>query len=66
VVVAEVDTDRGKVILSRRGVTEKEEQEEFNRYKDMVEREDKSSSSLGSLGEKLKAKIEEKKIKKII
>jgi len=66
VVVFEVDTSRGKVILSRKGVTEKEEQEEFNRYKDMVKREDKSSSSLGSLGEKLKAKMEEKKIKKII
>ncbi len=66
VVVVEVDTGRGKVILSRRGVKEKEEQEEFNSYKAMVKKEDKSSNSLGMLGAKLKAKMEEKKIKKII
>ena len=66
VVVVEVDTGRGKVLLSRRGVKEKEEQEEFNRYKDMVKKEDKSSNSIGRLGEKLKAKMEEEKIKKII
>ncbi len=61
-VVIEVDTEKEKVRLSRKRVKEKEEEEEFNHYKNMVKKEEKSSRSLRSLGEILKAKMEEKKL----
>ncbi len=59
-VVIEVDTVQRKVRLSRRGVLEKIEREEFNHYKDSV-KNDKSSGVLGNLGELLKSKIDEKR-----
>jgi small subunit ribosomal protein S1 len=61
-VVIEVDTEKGKVSLSRKRVKEKEEEEEFNHYKNMVKKEEKFSRSLRTLGEILKAKMEEKKL----
>lgn len=61
VVVMEVDSARNRVSLSRKGVTDKEERDEFKRYKDNSSKEDKSSGGLGRLGEILKAKMEEKK-----
>jgi small subunit ribosomal protein S1 len=60
VVVVEVDAEKGKVSLSRKGVMQREEEEEFNRYRDSVNKEGRSSP-LGSFGEILKAKLEEKK-----
>ncbi|HXX56899.1 MAG TPA: 30S ribosomal protein S1 [Thermodesulfovibrionales bacterium] len=59
-VVADVDSSNGKVRLSRKGVLEKKEQEEFNRYKDAAKEKKESSGGLGILGEALKAKLEEK------
>jgi small subunit ribosomal protein S1 len=60
-VVLEVDHEQSKVTLSRRGVVEREEQDEFSRYRDKVRIETKSQS-LGLLGEKLKAKMDEKQL----
>ncbi|HAM50792.1 MAG TPA: 30S ribosomal protein S1 [Nitrospiraceae bacterium] len=60
VVVIDVDTDQGKVRLSRKSVLERVEQEEFEQYKNSQKRRQVSSSGFGSLGEMLKAKMEEK------
>lgn len=62
VVVREVDNGRGKVLLSRKALKEREEQEDFRRYKDSIKVDQKSSEGLGSLGELLKARMAEKKI----
>ncbi|MBI3593242.1 MAG: S1 RNA-binding domain-containing protein [Nitrospirae bacterium] len=61
-VVLEVDTVRGKVLLSRKAVKDREEMEEFRQYKNSAGKENKSSGGIGSLGELLKARMEEKKI----
>ncbi|MFO0752097.1 MAG: S1 RNA-binding domain-containing protein [Thermodesulfovibrionales bacterium] len=61
-VVLEVDKEKGKVLLSRKGVLAKAEQEELKRYRDSVRKEEKSSGSVGTLGEILKAKMAEKNI----
>ncbi|MCL4493105.1 MAG: S1 RNA-binding domain-containing protein [Nitrospirae bacterium] len=61
VVVLEVDAGRNRISLSRRGVTDKDERDEFKRYKDSTVKEEKSSDGLGRLGEILKARMEEKK-----
>ncbi len=55
-----VHLEKGKVSLSRKGVLQREEEEEFNRYQDSVKKEG-GSSPLGSFGEILRAKLEEKK-----
>lgn len=60
--VREVDTARGKVLLSRKALKEKEEQADYKRYKDSLKSEEQSSGTLGSLGELLKARMAEKKI----
>jgi ribosomal protein S1 len=60
-VVLEVDHEQGRVSLSRRGVVEREEQDEFDRYRDKVSTETKSQP-LGVLGEKLKAKLDERQL----
>jgi small subunit ribosomal protein S1 len=60
-VVLEVDHEQGRVSLSRRGVVEREEQDEFDRYRDKVSTETKSQP-LGILGEKLKAKLDERQL----
>lgn len=62
VVVREVDNGRGKVLLSRKALKEREEQEDFRRYRDSVKGEEKPSAGLGSLGELLKARMAEKNI----
>ncbi|MGO9014952.1 MAG: S1 RNA-binding domain-containing protein [Dissulfurispiraceae bacterium] len=54
VAVREVDTRRGKVLLSRKALKEMEEREDFKRYKDSIKAEGKSTGALGSLGELLK------------
>jgi small subunit ribosomal protein S1 len=61
VVVIDVDTANNKVRLSRKAVLEKAAQDEFNQYKESIRDSDASSGSLGSLGDMLKAKLEEKK-----
>lgn len=59
VAVIDADTDNNKVRLSRKAVLDKEVEEEFNEYKDSVQ--PAGSSTFGSLGELLKAKMEERK-----
>ena len=61
VIVKEVDSARNRVTLSRSGVAEKLEQEELNQYRDTVVKDEKAGSSLGSLGELIKAALEKKK-----
>jgi ribosomal protein S1 len=56
VFVREVDTERGKVLLSRKALKEKEEQEDFRRFKDSIKEEGKDSGALGALGELMKNK----------
>ncbi len=60
VIVTEVEESSNKVRLSRKAVMEKAAQEEFDQYRDTAKSES-SSGSFGSLGELLKAKLEEKK-----
>jgi len=61
VIVKEVDSMRNRVTLSRSGVSEKLEQEELNQYRNKVVKDEKTDSSLGSLGELLKAAMEKNK-----
>lgn len=61
VAVIDVDTANNKVRLSRKAVFEKAAQDEFNQYKESAKNAAASSGSLGSLGDILKAKLEEKK-----
>ncbi|MEW6116965.1 MAG: 30S ribosomal protein S1 [Nitrospirota bacterium] len=61
-IVLEVDQEKGKVLLSRKGIIDKAEQDELKQYKESLKEEEKSSNSLSTLGELLKAKMEEKKI----
>jgi small subunit ribosomal protein S1 len=61
VAVIDVDTANKKVRLSRKAVLEKAAQDEFSQYKESVKNSAESSGSLGSLGDILKAKLEEKK-----
>lgn len=61
VAVIDVDTANNKVRLSRKVIIEKAAQDEFNQYKESVRNSAAPSGSLGSLGEMLKAKLEEKK-----
>lgn len=61
VVVIEVDKKHHRVRLSRKAVVKKTEQDEYNRYKNSENvQEQKSSTGMGSLGELLKAKMEER------
>ena len=57
VLVKSVDADKGKISLSRSGMEEKVAQEEFKQYQDSVKSQERTSSSLGSLGDLLKAKL---------
>jgi small subunit ribosomal protein S1 len=54
VAVREVDPGRCKVLLSRKALKEKDEQEDFKRYQAALKSEGKSSGALGNLGELLK------------
>jgi len=60
VLVKAVDTEKGKISLSRTGLEEKVAQEEFKQYQDSVKSQERASGSLGSLGslgDLLKAKL---------
>ncbi|HME44572.1 MAG TPA: S1 RNA-binding domain-containing protein [Syntrophorhabdales bacterium] len=57
VLVKAVDTEKGKISLSRIGLEEKVAQEEFKQYQDSVKSQERASGSLGSLGDLLKAKL---------
>jgi small subunit ribosomal protein S1 len=61
VAVIDVDAANNKVRLSRKTVLEKATQDEFNEYKESVKNSSEPSRSFGSLGDILKAKLEEKK-----
>ena len=58
VLVTAVDTETGKVRLSRSGVSESVEKEDYRRYNDSVREAEKASGSLGSLGDLLRAKFQ--------
>jgi small subunit ribosomal protein S1 len=61
-VVTDVDSQTGKVRLSRKALTEKAAKDEYEQYVDSSKQASGTSSGgLGSLGELLKAKMEEKK-----
>ena len=60
-VVVDVDPAQGRVRLSRKAVLERLEQEELQQYIDSSKGRDKSSGGLGSLGELLRAKMEEQR-----
>jgi small subunit ribosomal protein S1 len=62
-VVIDVDTAGNKVRLSRKAALEKAARDEFNQYKESLKTSSESSGGLGSFGELLKAKLEEKKSK---
>jgi small subunit ribosomal protein S1 len=57
------DEKTGKIRLSRKGITEKAEEKEFERYKESLKQEKKSSGTFGSIGDLLKAKMDEKGIR---
>ncbi len=60
-VVIEVDKKHHRVRLSRKAVIKKTEQDEYSRYKNAANvQEQKSSSGMGSFGELLKAKMDER------
>lgn len=58
--VIEVDKSAAKVRLSRKALMEKNVEDEFAQYKETTRAAGESSSSLGSLGDLLRAKMEEK------
>ncbi len=61
VIIKEVDAVKNRVTMSRSGVAEKLEQEELSRYRDTMTKNEKEGSTLGSLGELLKAAMEKSK-----
>jgi len=60
VVVVEVDSANNKVRLSRKALVEKKVEDEYREYVDSAKKAAGSSGGLGSLGDLLKAKMEEK------
>jgi small subunit ribosomal protein S1 len=60
VLVIDVDTESGKVTLSRKAVIQKEEEADLRRYRESGVKETKSENGLSDFGELLKAKLEEK------
>jgi small subunit ribosomal protein S1 len=61
VAVIDVDTSNNRVRLSRKAIIEKAAQDEFNQYKESAKNSAESRGSFGSLGDVLRAKLEEKK-----
>ena len=61
VLVKTVDTDKGRISLSRVGLEEKVAQEEFKEYQDSVKSQERASGSLGNLGDLLRAKLSPEK-----
>ncbi len=62
VVVLEVDAGSNKVRLSRKAVTENAAKEEYDEYRTSVKQAEGQSGGLGSLGDILKAKLQEKNL----
>jgi small subunit ribosomal protein S1 len=60
VVVVDVDAGSNKVRLSRKAVTEKAAKEEYDQYRTSVTPAEGQSGGLGSLGDLIKAKLQEK------
>ncbi len=60
VVVLEADASTNKVRLSRKALMEKAVEDEYKEYVDSARKADTSSGGFGSLGELLKAKLDEK------
>lgn len=60
-VVIDVDAANNKVRLSRRALMEKSDQDEYKEYVSSVKKDEPASGGLGSLGELLRAKMDEKK-----
>lgn len=58
VLVTAVDGETGKIRLSRSGVSDRVEKEEYKRYNDSVREAEKASGSLGNLGDLLRAKFQ--------
>jgi len=63
VLVMDVDADNAKVTLSRKGVLNKEEEDDLKSYRETMAKGSKSESGLSSFGELLKARLEEKGIR---
>jgi small subunit ribosomal protein S1 len=63
VIVIDVDTDQGKVTISRKAIIHKEEEADLRRYRESGAKETKSENGLSDFGELLKAKLEEKGLK---
>ncbi|HMK61947.1 MAG TPA: S1 RNA-binding domain-containing protein [Dissulfurispiraceae bacterium] len=63
VLVLDVDPENAKMTLSRKGVIQKEEEDDLKRYRETAARGSKSESGLSSFGELLKARLEEKELK---
>ena len=61
VVVIDVDAGSNKVRLSRKAVTERAAREEYDQYRTSLKETEAQSGGLGSLGDLLKAKLQEKK-----
>lgn len=61
VAVIDVDTANNKVRLSRKAVIEKAAQDEFDEYRESVQKIAGSSGGLGSLGDIIRVKLEEKR-----
>jgi small subunit ribosomal protein S1 len=61
-IVTEVDAANNRIRASRKAVSEKESRREYDQYVDSVREATGSNSGLGSLGDILKAKIEEKRL----
>ncbi|HMK57101.1 MAG TPA: S1 RNA-binding domain-containing protein [Dissulfurispiraceae bacterium] len=64
VLVLDVDSDNAKVTLSRKGVIQKEEEDDLKSYRESAARGSKSESGLSTFGELLKARLEEKELQK--
>jgi len=62
VVVVDVDAASNKVRLSRKAVMEKAAKEEYDQYRTSVTQAEGQSAGLGSLGDLLKAKLQEKNL----
>jgi len=60
-VVIEVDSASNKIRLSLKALHDKDAQSEYNEYVESAKKAEKSSGGFGSLGDILKAKMEEKK-----
>jgi small subunit ribosomal protein S1 len=62
VVVVDVEAGSSKVRLSRKAVMEKAARAEYDHYRDSVKEAEAQSGGLGSLGDILKAKLQEKSL----